>query len=104
MFKKTSFSQSSHVAQQVKNTTSICEDALLSGLRIWRCCKLQCRLQMQLRPSIAVSVAQADSCSSDLTLAQELQHAVGKAIKGKIKQNQFLKKMSRIKISRSNVI
>ena len=42
------------VTQQIKNFTRIHEDAgfdqwvkaLLSGLRIWRCCKLQCRLKM----------------------------------------------------------
>ena len=37
--------------------------ALLSGLRIRRCCELWCRLQMRLRPYVAV----ASSYSSDLT-------------------------------------
>ena len=31
--------------------------ALLSGLRIWHCCKLQCRSQVQLRSGVAVAVA-----------------------------------------------
>ena len=41
--------------------------ALLSGLRIWRCCKLWCRSQMWLWSGIAVAVVYADRCSSDLT-------------------------------------
>ena len=41
--------------------------ALLSGLRIWHCCELWCRLQMQLRSHVAVVVVQAGSCSSNLT-------------------------------------
>ena len=41
--------------------------ALLSGLRIQRCSELWCRLQMWLRFHVAVAVAQAGSCSSDLT-------------------------------------
>ena len=36
--------------------------ASLSGLRIWHCHKLWCRLQMRLRSGIAVAVTQA--CSS----------------------------------------
>ena len=39
----------------------------LSGLRIWRCCELWCRLQMQLRSGIAVAVAYASGYSSDST-------------------------------------
>ena len=42
--------------------------ALLSGLRIRRCCELWCRSQMQLGSSrVAVAVVQASSCSFDLT-------------------------------------
>ena len=41
--------------------------ASFSGLRIWDCHELWCSLQMQLRSCIAVAVAQAISCSSDLT-------------------------------------
>jgi len=44
------------VAQWVKNTTSIHEDALLSELRIQRCHELWCRLQMQLGSGTAVAV------------------------------------------------
>ena len=40
--------------------------ALLSGLRIQHCHELQCRLQMWLRSGVAVAVALASSCSSDL--------------------------------------
>ena len=41
----------------------------LSGLRIWRCRELPCRLQKQLRSHVAVAVvaAVASSCSSDST-------------------------------------
>ena len=38
--------------------------ALLSTLRIWRCCMQQGRSQMHLRSSVAVAVVQACSCSS----------------------------------------
>ena len=41
--------------------------ASLSGLRIWHCCELQRRSQMWLRSGVAVAVAQAGSCSSDMT-------------------------------------
>ena len=41
--------------------------ASLSGLRIWHCCELWCRLPMCLRSGIAVAVAVASSCSSNLT-------------------------------------
>jgi len=38
---------------------------------------------MQLRSHVAVAVAKAGSCSSDLTLAQELPYATGMVIKNK---------------------
>ena len=41
--------------------------ASLSGLKIWLCCNLWCRLQMQSGYGVAVAVAQACSCSSDST-------------------------------------
>ena len=41
--------------------------ALLSGSRIWCCCELWCRSQTRLRSCVAVAVAQAGRCSSDLT-------------------------------------
>ena len=59
------------MAQQVKNPTKIDEDVGLnlglSGLRVWHCCKLWFRLQMWLRSHVAIAVAQARNCSSDLT-------------------------------------
>ena len=39
----------------------------LSGLKIWHCRELRCRLQMQLRSGVAVAVAKAGSCSSNST-------------------------------------
>ena len=56
------------VAHWLKTQHSVCEDAgltlaSLSGLRIWHCCKLQHKSQIQLRSCVAV----AGSCSSDLT-------------------------------------
>ena len=39
----------------------------LSGLRTWRCCKLQGRSQTQFRSGVAVAMMKASSCSSDLT-------------------------------------
>ena len=47
----------------------VCFLASLSGLRIWHCCRLQYRWQMWLRYSLAVAVAVAGSCSSNLTLS-----------------------------------
>ena len=37
----------------------------LSGLRIWHCCELWCKLQMRLRSGVAVAVVQAGSNSLD---------------------------------------
>ena len=53
------------------NPTSIGKDAgsilaLLSGLGIQHCHELSCRSQMQLRTQVAVAVAQASRCSSDM--------------------------------------
>jgi len=41
--------------------------ASFSELRIWPCCELWCRSQMWLRSHVAVAVAKAGSCSSNLT-------------------------------------
>ena len=54
------------MAQQVKNPTSIHEDAgsipgPSHGLKIWHCCKLS---QMRLGSRVAVAVAVADSAPS----------------------------------------
>ena len=63
----------------------LCEDvdsilALLSGLRIWHCHKLQCTLQMQLGSSVAVAVAQAPAAAAIQPLAQELPYVAGAAV------------------------
>ena len=41
--------------------------ASLSELRIWHCCELQHRLQMQLRSSVTMALARAGSYSSNST-------------------------------------
>ena len=66
----------------------------LRGLRIWHCCKLWQRLQMQLGSHIAeaVAVVWVSSCSSDSTPSQELPYAVGVALKRK-KKKSILKKL-----------
>ena len=50
------------MAQWIKNPTSIHDNVgsipdLLSGLRIWHCCELRCRLQMELGADVPVAVA-----------------------------------------------
>jgi len=62
-------SWSPHRESAEMNLTGIPEDTgsipSLSGLRIWRCHELWCRLQMQLGSRIAVAVVWAGSYSSD---------------------------------------
>ena len=57
--------------------------ALLSGLKIWHCHELWCRLQTWLRSGVvvAVAVAETSSCSSIRPLAWEPPYAVGVALK-----------------------
>ena len=55
--------------------------ALLCGLRILSCHKLQCRSKRQFRSHIAVAVVQASSCSFDLNLAWELSYATGATLR-----------------------
>ena len=73
------------MAQRVKTLTSIHEDVgpipCLASMRIRRCCEVQCRLPMWLGSEVAVAVAQAHSCSSNLTPAQELPYAAEAALK-----------------------
>ena len=60
--------RSSHCGAVETDLTSILEDAgSIPGLRIWRCQELWCRSKMQLASHVAVAVAVASSCSSDLT-------------------------------------
>ena len=58
------------MAQRVKNPAGIHEDTgsipgLAQWVRIWCCCKLQCRSQMCLWSGVAVAVALASSYSSN---------------------------------------
>ena len=55
--------------------------AWLSALRIWRCYKLWCRSQMQLRSRVALAVVQAETGALIEPLAQELPYAAGVALK-----------------------
>ena len=70
---------------------------LLSVLRIWRCHELWCRLQVPLGfcMAVAVAVAVAGSCSSDLI--PRLGTAVGAALKSKKKfLNKKIKRMTNL--------
>ena len=54
-----------------KNSTSVLRMwipflTLLGGLRLGHCYELWCRLQMQIRSHVAVAVAEAGRCSSNL--------------------------------------
>ena len=86
------------VAQQVKNLTvsmrmQVQSLALLSGLRIQHCPKLQCRSQMWLESGVAAVVASVGNCSwLQKFLAQELLYAtsVTRKKKKKKKKKNFL--------------
>ena len=54
--------------------------ALLSGLRIWRCRELCCRLQTRLRSPVAVTVVQAEATALIGPLAWEPPYALGAAL------------------------
>ena len=55
------------MAQWLTNLTRNQSLPLLSGLRIWHCHELWCRLQSQLRSHVAVALALAGSYSSNWT-------------------------------------
>ena len=61
----------SHCGSVVYEPTSTHEDVdsipSLCGLRIWLCCVQWCTLETRLGSLVAVAVAWAGSCSSDLT-------------------------------------
>ena len=67
--------------QLVSMRTRVRSLASLSGLRIWHCCELWCRLKTWLGSCITVAVVQAGSCSSNATLVWELPSAMGVALK-----------------------
>ena len=64
--------------------------ACSSGLRIWVLPELWCRSQTQLRCDVAVAVAQAGSCSSDLTpsLGTSISHKCGLKSKKRRKERK----------------
>ena len=62
--------------------------ALLSGLRIWFCRELWCRLQTRLRCCIAVAVVQARGHSSDWTPSLGTPYAAGVALKSRKKKKK----------------
>ena len=64
--------------------------ASLSGLRIWRCHELRCRSQTRLRSDVAVAVARAGSCSSNLTPSVGTSICRGCSPKNKTKQVTFV--------------
>ena len=72
--------------------------ASLSGLKLWCCHELWCRLKRQLGPHAAVAVAQAGSYSSDLTLSlgTSICHRRSPKKKKKKKVNGFWKNVSHL--------
>ena len=69
--------------------------ASLSGLRIWHCHELWCRLQMWLGSCVAVAVVLACSCSSDSTpsLGTSICHGCGRRKDKKDKNKKEKKNM-----------
>ena len=66
-----------------------------SGLRIWRGCELWCRSQMQLGSCVAVAMAKAGSCSSDLTPSLGTSICHGEALKKEGKKERRRKEKKR---------
>ena len=64
--------------------------ASLSGLRILSCCKLWPRLQIWLRSTVALTVAQASAAAPVQPLPQELLYAIGMAMKRKKERERLL--------------
>ena len=64
--------------------------ALLSGLRIWCCHKLQRRLQKQLGSCVAAAVAYVAAAAPTQPLAWELPYAADVAIKEKKKKKSSI--------------
>ena len=62
--------------------------ALLSGLRIWRCCELWCRFQTQLGSCIAWLWSRLAAVAPIWPLAWELPDAVGAAPKSQKREKQ----------------
>ena len=72
------------VVQQIKSPTSIHEDVgsipgLTQQVRIWHCCKLQCRSQMWLGSSVARLCHRLAVAALIRPLAWECPHATGAA-------------------------
>ena len=60
-----------------------------SGLRIWHCHKLWCRLQTWLRSCVAVAMVQASSYSSNQTPSLGIPCAAGAALKRQKKKKKL---------------
>ena len=72
--------------------------ASFSGLGLWHCCELWCRLQRWFGSGVAVAVVQASSYSSDSTPAWEPPYATGAAIrKPKKRKTRKTERMTRKK-------
>ena len=70
--------------------------ASLNGSRIQRCHKLWHRLQMELRSSVTVAVAQAPAVAPIRPLAWELPDTTGVAVKVKIKLKKIRNKKEEV--------
>ena len=78
------------VAQLVKNPTLVSLGkgvqslASLSGLRIWCCHELWCRLQMRLGSGVVMAMVEAGTCRSDSTPSLRTYVCHGLALKRKV--------------------
>ena len=90
--------------QLVAIRTRVRPRASLSGLKDLHCRELQHRLQMWLRSGVALAVAQAGSCSSDLTPSLGISIYLRYGPKTKKKKKRCLSSDGAVKVGPSPIL